>query len=517
MKRKFIILLFAVVAAATVLFSCRKDVSSLDLNKISGLVIDTTGNGALSVFQFERLVVKPTLKTDLPASDLRYQWRINLAPNDTTSQLIGNARDLDFEVRFKPNVSGKFHHLTYTVTDTKTGLQYIMSWPVTVKNNIGEGLVIAHTDDQTNTDLGHIMSPEVTADFSEVSVKKHVYSSINFKTIPGLVKQMTFTRVFGVDALFAITNQSITRINTLDYAYGGMNNDLFFGSSSSYKPQALGQAFQCDLYVGDGKLTGTFLGASRKFALPFDFKFVVPDHVAINYFSNNSDYAGSYEPPVRVNYYDEVNGHFVYQPSVSSFGDNKMHKYPAVSGQAFDPASLPNKINLAAGINSERGFMHVLKDKTSGKIELYVFDGGIDDPNGLIVPAPKAVYDLSVAPGINDATKFVILDDQKVLYYATANKIYAMMYSTTTPVFEERYAVPAGEQLTTLQIYRQHGYPYEENYIGTHNKQLVMSTFGTEGKVYLLPMKNIGLGTIDQTNIKTFTGFGRITAIITQK
>ncbi len=96
-----------------------------------------------------------------------------------------------------------------------------------------------------------------------------------------------------------------------------------------------------------------------------------------------------------------------------------------------------------------------------------------------------------------------------------------MLYSTETPVFELRYSVPAGEEITTLQVYRQADYPFRSEgwdppYNATNNKQLIMSTYGTEGKVYILPMINAGVGNIDVANIKTFNGFDRITAITTQ-
>lgn len=516
MKRVSKLLLISCVMIVLAFTSCRHDYSTLDTVKIPGVVFDTTGNSALSVYQFEHLVVKPVLSiAGLQESDLSYQWRINLLPGDTLFQTLSETKDLDAEIRFKPNATGKYHQLLYAVTDKKTGLKYIMTWPVTVKNNIGEGLVIAETSDNLNTDLSHLMCPEVTTAFAGQSVKHHVYSAINGNLLPGLVKQIRFANVYGVNALFTITNESVTRINTLDYTYNGKNNDLFFGASATYRPQALGAVYQGEVYIGSGKLTATYLGANRKWGSPFDFTFTVPDQVAINGNSNNA--TASYQPPVVINFYDEVNGFFVYLPTITSFGDNKMHAYPAVSGKPFNPGSLPGKQNLAAGISVDKGFLHLLKDKTSGKIELYVFSGGVDNYPNLELPDPKALYDLSAAPGISSATKFVFLDDQKVMYYATNNKIYAVLYSTTTPVVEERYTAVAGEEITTLQIYQQSGYPLASPYIATNNKQLIMSTYGAEGKLYLLPIKNLGLGNIDLASSKSFGGFGRITAIAPQK
>ena len=42
-----------------------------------------------------------------------------------------------------------------------------------------------------------------------------------------------------------------------------------------------------------------------------------------------------------------------------------------------------------------------------------------------------------------NAEGFMLLDDQKVLYYATKTKIYAVLYGTGTPTFSERYSAPS--------------------------------------------------------------------------
>lgn len=516
MKRKHIISrLFAFMIIIASLSSCRDDLSSLDVNKIHGVEIDTTGKSTLSVLQFENLVVKPNLKTaGIPESDLSYEWKINILPSSVDYEVIGTEKDLDFEVRYKPTRSDKNHQILYTVTDNKTGLQYIMAWPLTIRNSIGEGLVIAETSDGVNSDLSHIMSPLVTYDYTGESVKHNIYSALNDgQILPGLVKQMEFGIIYGVESIMGITEKSVFKINTLDYTFAGMNDDLFFASTADYKPQMLGTINQGNMYVGNGKLTGTYLGASRKFGLPFDSQYVLPNHVA---FMGVRTF-----PPVVINFYDEVNGHFVYQSSITTFGDKKMYRAQQVSGAAFNAGNLPNKVNLKAGTNSAGDFLHVLKDKSTNSVGLYILNGGSLENSVLSGPAPKAFFDLTNAPEINSAIHFVLLDNQSVMYYATKTKIYAVLFGTSTPVFQERYTVPAGEEITTLQIYRQSDYPLRDldvnpPYLSTNNKQLVMSTYGTEGKVYLLPMTNPGVGNIDQGNIKTFGGFDRITAIAAQ-
>lgn len=520
MRKIYLVAIFSFLAAMTIFVSCRKDNSTLDVNKIAGVTFDTTGISRLTVYQFSNLVVTPKLNMEgLNEADLSFEWKINIAPNDTTYEVLSEEKNLNKEIRFRPNDAGRFHKLLYTITDNRNGLKYLMAWPLTVLNNIGEGLVIAETADNVRSDLSHIMSPLVTTGYTGESVKHNVYSSINDTYIDGIIKQLHYVQISNGSGIYAITDNSITRVNTRDYTYYGKNNDLFFTASPSYKPQALHSLYQSEVYIGDNKLTATNLPLTQKYGVPFDNKFVVPDHIVANGYSANSEHLNDYTPIAVIHFYDAVNGHFVSLNGVM-FGDIVMRAYPSQTGLVFNPGNLPNKTTLAAGVGPDRGYLHLLKDKTSGNVSLYAFDAGGYHPTtgDLIPPAPAGMYDLSAAPDIANAKKFVILEDQKVMYYATATKIYAMMYAAGVPTFEERYTVPAGEEITTLQIYRQSGYPLMAAYIATNNRQLILSTYnGTEGKVSLLPMKNLGLGTIDIPTIKTFTGFRRITAITPQK
>lgn len=491
--------------------SCFEDNSSLDINTIEGVEIDTTGISKLSVYQFDNLQVEPNLNYQgLAESQLSYEWKINLEPNDTIYQVLSEDKYLNEEISFKPTNPGYDHQLVYTITDLNTDLKYIMSWQLTVLNNIGEGIVIAETTDGTTTDMSHIMSAEVTTDFTGVSVKHHVYSKINGTTIPGITKQLKYYQIYGKNAVLGISDEMIYRIEPLDYTLAGTNDDLFYVAEPSYKPQALGQVNQGSLFINDGRLTSTYFGASQKFGNPFTTNYTVPDIIAANPVAN---------PPVTINYYSEVIDRFVYQPSITSFGDRNNYEIPANTTAVFNPATQTNMVNLAAGVGTNGNFRHLLKNKNTGAVQLYIFNGGSTVYPDVFPPEPIALYDLFNAPDITQAKYFVFLDDQKVMYYATETKIYAVIYATSTAVIQERYTVAAGEEITTLQVYQQADYPFRSSgsYLPLNNKALLMSTYNdTEGKVYLMPFINTGVGNIDTPNIKTFTGFNRITAMATQ-
>ena len=515
--RKLFLYTILLCLSVFVFNSCRKDYSSLNTNKINGVSFDTTGQSNLSVFQFDKLTVKPVLKMEgVKESDLKYEWRLNAAPGSLDYQLIGKERNLEFEVKKIPTKANEFYQLLYVVTDQTNALEYITAWPVTVRNSIGEGLVIASSSDGVNSDISHIMSPLVTSDYTLESIKKNIFSAINGKMIPGLLKQIRYTKLNAVgEIMMGISDESIVAIKTLDYSLAAMNENLFFTPVPGRKNDQIGDLTQSDVYIGNGRLTAVWLEINKKFGIPFDNKYTVPSHVALNGHSNN--------PAVVISYYDEVKGVFVYQPAITSWGDRKSYLLSSLPQGAFDPASMPGKVNLAAGVAQNGDFLHVLKDKTSNNVGLYVVDGGrYDDDYNFIAPSPKSFVDLSTAPDIQNAQRFVLLDDQKVMYYATKTKIYAVLYGASTPTFSERYTTNSGEEITTLQVYRQADYPKkpigDPSYISTNNKQLIMSTFGgSKGKVYILPMINIGLGNIDVPKIKVYEGFDRISAIGTQR
>src|SRR5690606_32885106 len=133
----------------------------------------------------------------------------------------------------------------------------------------------------------------------------------------------------------------------------------------NYSPQTLDWAPQSETIVYNGQLTATFLGGARRFGLPFESPYTVPDHIALNPFNY-------YPLPVRLTFFDEVNQRFIYQPYVSQFGDSTMRTIPNVEDGAFDPNTVENKENIAADVRDNGDFLHLLKDTEPGEITLFL-------------------------------------------------------------------------------------------------------------------------------------------------
>jgi hypothetical protein len=517
MKRFSIISLSFIIAVSAFFSACRKDDSTFATDKLPNISFGHTLGEALTVYQFNTLQVDPEINYGgADKSKYTYTWMINPEPRDTSFIRISEEEKLNYEVSLTPNTGTYFHILKLYVTDIDTKLQAIHYWRLTVLNNIGEGLVIATTKDNSTTDFSHIMSPEVTTNYTDVSVKRNILSGVNGSGINGLVKDLYFANVRGGNRVYALTANNMYAYNTLNYSYVGDKNDLFITPLANLNPSAFYYCYQNDVYLGNDMIYYGWLATAAKIGVQSLYAQPMPKIIALNANSTNTD---TYDPALRIHYYDEKNGKFGYIQGVSAIADKAQYFSPNVEYNGVNSGNYPGKTNVAAGISVDRGFLHVLKDKTSGAYELLVFDGGVyvyGDP--YIAPRAIKKISLATAPEIANATQFVMLDDQNVMFYATANKIYAVIFAGTTVTIEERYTAPAGETITTLDIYRQYGYPNQASYISTNNKQLILSTYnGTEGKVRLLPLVNLGAGNINTSGIKTFNGFDKVLSIVPQK
>lgn len=503
-------ILLLLVATSILLVSCYEDNSTLAVNDLPDVAIDTTGVSELSVLQFDRLVVEPEIQLEgITEADLNYKWELNFEPRDTLFAVVGTEKVLDILVERAPSQPDRPYSLVLTVTDTTTDLSYIMNWPLNVRNNLGTGLVVADTKDGASTDLNLIMSPAITPDYDETNISLEVYSAINGGKINGLIKEMQYVVMFGVPTILAITDEDIYRINREDFTYENMNEGLFFAHDGNFAPQTLGKINQGTIFVEGGELTGTFLNGSRLFGAPFDAPYAVPDHVAMNAIPF---------VPVAINFYDEENDHFVMLPTIQQFGDNQMYAHPSDNAGVFNPGDLPNKENLAAEVSDNNNFRHILRDTETGETALYLFDGGASDFPNTIPPAPTALYDMTGAPDIDNANHFAISDNQSVLYYATDTKVYAMLFGGSEPVFEERYVAPAGDEITLLQIYQEADYPEGSEFLPSNNRTMIIGTYnGNEGEIHMVPITNLGVGNFDLNNITTYEGFGRVISVTSQQ
>ena len=118
---------------------------------------------------------------------------------------------------------------------------------------------------------------------------------------------------------------------------------------------------------------------------------------------------------------------------------------------------------------------------------------------------------------------------ESILYIATTEGIYTIDFagSSATVNIAPKYTVPGGEQITLAKLYVQGAFAADESSVDSdtpvyaelplNNKSVIVATRKSEleGKVYIVPMTQLGTGNLDASKALSFDGFGRILDVTT--
>lgn len=524
--------LFVILCMELFFSSCYDDKSTFPSDLIDGVVIDTSGmrKGTMfDVIQFARLKLSPKiLKGGEDAKkdpDLSYEWRMSVQPESTDKiyEIIGTRLDLDTTINSP--VSPGVYELWFVVTDNTNTLKTYMRWGITVISDLSEGLIVADTRDGMNTDLSLIMGEGISMNYlGEDNIRRDIYSAVNGELIHGLVKDLCFTLTgYGsIKTIMGFTSNSVFMIDGLTYNMVEMNNGMFYvPSSRPYHPQFLKNGSQSIAYVDEGKLYFENRMGFEKFQwkdAPVEGDYTIDGGLAL-------DFIEQVESPGVV-FYDAVEGKFwflrdVYQKIVKDFEYN--------SGDDFNPRVAPGLRNIHSdlGENSEAYFL--MQNLSDSRYSIYSFKKGIYGyPTPIALPCAGQKLDIPSGTQVGNALpgSYVFCENQSVMYYATPDNVYALSLRGTLSE-DPKWGVPSGEKITGLKMYRQAIYSIDKNpgydddwnplpFISTNILQLLCTTYNEttgEGKVYCLPIINLGRGDIDKTKIKERGKFGRILAV----
>ena len=115
--------------------------------------IDTTGFGPkIEIANGSTLRLSPKVS---PANDpdLAYEWKITVTSNgnETTFSKLSEEKDLERVITQAP--SQKPYSLVFTVTNKRTGVQYMQRYNVYVISRMGDGVLVADTRDGATSDI----------------------------------------------------------------------------------------------------------------------------------------------------------------------------------------------------------------------------------------------------------------------------------------------------------------------------------------------------------------------------
>lgn len=496
------------------LTSCFQDKSTLDTDKIDGINIEVLSNNyyddnseAIIIPTLEVLKIKVKVtKGENSNPDVSYKWKVNPAPWLHTTLEIGEEEEIEYKVPLKINTSRPYL-LSLTVTDNETGIKYFKEWKLFVSGKFSEGLVVAHTSDNTTSDMSFVSSNLFAENSVKEYIDRNIFSAVQGENMEGLITKMVYYEaersVFGVTD----TKESF-RVDANDFSLFGYGKDLFSYSA-----------------IQSSNATGVYYGNTGNIYLVDNGLIYAASNANIHKFPTALHYNRT--PPYYVdgplvcytyNYIDKARAIF-YEKNSQSIKMLRSTQSPLYTTVYDLKDGVDNKESVGGGISSNEKLILILKDKSTGIYTIYSAYNGLEDPEP---QNPNEVTSIDIPAGndIENAKDFFVCDNQPVIYYSTSNAIYAINIQTGTPIVSQKYTVNSGEEITTMKVFQQAWYKANRKKgnipIESHNKTMLVATYNSasnSGKLLAIPIINLGEGNLDKANQKEFSGFSKITAV----
>lgn len=511
-----------ILSFITLLMSaCLKDTSTLNMYEVSEIGIDTTGLPiAYTIYQRDTLKIAPTVSVqNTDKGTLKYKWTLNAYGG--YERLLGTQEHLSAIINETP--SSTPYKLIFTATDSTNNVKAFFTWDITVISLFGDGLIVADTKDEQNTDVSLIMAfnftGAITKDSASQKIMYNAYSSANGEKIKGIVNQLNFHRRFSYKDITFMTDQSYLRINPDSYIKTQGGNELFIIPPDKLAPNDVSTVVNNNhrqFLINNGKVYGRY-GENQKFGyyfLPSDDK----GYKAFRVCGFNTGLGGIT--------YDELNNRFLLVADAASM-DRPLINFPATHNEAtFDPNNMGNKTCLDMFEGYDQRIISIMKERDQEKYYAYQ----IKRSNPVSGSMGIAVNDLSANPDISNAKFFSTSSSEQVLFYATEDKVYATIVELGVPSTTNlRYTANSGEKITGMKIiFTSNGKTYipstsdpldwsKRTTIGAAQRLVVLSTYNASsktGKIITIPIEILGVGGLvtNPDYIRTYEGFGRITA-----
>lgn len=513
---------------------CYDDKSTYPVSPIDGVVIETAGiPEKLYIGYLEELVLAPTiLKGDnSDDSGLLYEWAITESSSGTTFAFETVSREKELHFIVNRPVSLAPYRVKLTVTDNEnSGLQYLRMWEMYVQSTFSDGLLVSDTRNGQTSDFTYIRNSTLSVDYTGMEkIYRNILTEANGAPYEGLLSLLTYevngyTTGTGqrTNQVWALSPEGYcTRFDCKDFSVNG-NSDS--ESLLIYKPDGF-------------RFSGFFKGCQQFFAVTSHgiYSFIIVDNVfswydalikdakiSGNIVAANSSSEVYYNHTV---FLDNRDGKFRSYTDISSFAECNTYQANSV----FDPNAMQDKTAIAAGIAEDAGVAtFLLKDNNTGEYDIYTLNGYRETSPAIpaaagnkytIPPAGKALLDRAVS--------VFFAQKELVMYVATENGIYAVTYgSGNTAVVNETARFTAnGEKITRAKLYQQGHYVNDivtitKGYVTAlpWNNRAVIVTTQTgefEGKVYVVPVTQPGIGTMDASQALVYDGFGKILDVIT--
>ncbi len=535
MKKTFITYCIACMILALSAVSCYEDKSTYGTISDT-VVIDATGFGPrIEVANGSTLRLSPKV-TPANDPDLTYEWKITITPGGTETTFSKLSEEKDLERVMTQAPSERPYRLVFTVTNKRTGVQYMHCYHVYVISRMGDGVLVADTKDGQTSDISLVRNKYVSAGYTgETQYIRDSYSFTNGQKMEGVMRKMIYGPIGLSAQTFYVTAMTDKTLENLDASTHGIvqNFDQMFtfAPEKDKEFQTLGAnnfsvffVYGGDIYAYGRQLNST----TQTFSDPLNY--VSPAQIANKKFANeyfqvNADSGNAF-------FFDETKGTF-YHMEAPSYSITPLTAGTSASVN-FDPNTLAGYTLLGScrgeqvASNPVHIRVHFILKDPQGSIDVYRLSYRYD-PNadgGSYFYESEGKFSTATCPDIANALCFEGSYKRSVIYYATKSKVYPCVIGGSAVGVNEggAFTAPAGEEITAMSLFREAWSYYTQPgsdmaVMPEDANQLLVATYNDntqEGKVYVLPITgNSGsLGAADADH--TFTGFGRITALGTQ-
>jgi len=503
---------FAILAIPLALMlSCYKDLSTEATRELPGIEI-TGVPDTLDVLFGDEIQLHAVANLGGEEYDgFEYEWAIDFKPGDSKDRMsLSETQDVSYRVANSPNASP--YCLSFTATDTQSGLSKTVSCFVFVNSSLGEGVLVAHTRDGGRTsDFDLLANKFVTYGYTSDAPRytRDIFALANEKPLDGKVNALlpvvrTDGTSYNETYILVGTDEHLFALDPLTFTVAKQDGALFNGfKESTFEVHNLinyGQIMTAAQV--NGKLwlnichTNNIFNIAGYSGIPSDV--FTPTNVGYSYAVQQSDVA----------FFNEAEGKFYYMHAQFS-------GYASFA-QVTDPigANLAGGKSLWAGAGREGRCAFLIED--AGGIRHLVF----------LHPSEKEMihYALESGQWLQDAKYYAFCDNADILFIASDSKVSSVTIMGGSPVYREISWKPEskGEIVTGIKFYTQgwygtHGFDYNSYTfpLPTNRMQLMIFTYNEttgEGKIYLKPF-NVSTGLFTFRDNGVYGGFGRITAV----
>ena len=504
--------------------SCFDDESSKNVEFLKPIQInDFSTSMELYVSQGGRLKIKTlAYKEGMDDAALSFEWKLQ---GHGQHETLGNTMILDTVINAPMNREA--YSLLYTVTDTENELTVTKRYYLYVTGQYEAGLLVADTKDEQTSDLHLIIGKNFNRNYSKHEddrVFENIYSINNGTKIGELVTDMKSV-VAGYLETSIATEHSVEDLSPLDnFTVIRRNNDMFIKAFDG--EFVVGGLNNCargpyDVIAVNGHIhKRTQYEEATTYGVGMLLEDLTDDYYVTHYlYRPYNPYPG--EGDLFGIAYDQKHHRFLAFPHFRSEDNLHIFRNTSADGKQ-DPNQLGNKECIYIGYGPNVTMYAVLKDSGTGLHEIWTFNMNADDKN-----RPDVItgcYILDGCPDIEKAHKFQSQAMEEVMYYATDDKVYAVLLTASHPQVLPKYEVNPGEKITGIQVVEycegkleipNTDKPGELTDLGASNHMMLVMTYNEttrEGKVIVVPILSLGTGDLiqDKAYHREYGPFGRI-------